>query len=183
MRTGETPEGPVGRPWAYRITFSCYGTRLHGRPEGSVDRAHNAWKGRYLDSNPALHEYEHRSLRNAPVKLNATERRIVLRAIQDACRHQQWALHAAHVRSNHVHVVVSASCDPEVAMGKLKARASRLLNNRDGRKLNRWTRHGSTVWLWDRQQVDIAVGYTIQDQGRPMASYENPHRWQDYLET
>jgi REP element-mobilizing transposase RayT len=163
------------------LTFSCYGTRLHGRADGSVDRAHNAWKGRCLNPNAALHDYEERLLRVCPVLLDENERGTVLTAIREVCLHDGWALHAAHVRSNHVHVVVSADCDPNVVMARLKAYASRALNARFGPLPKRWTRHGSTLWLWDHREVDKAVGYVLQEQGRPMARYENPGRWQDYL--
>ena len=36
-------------PKAFLITFSCYGTRLHGDESGSVDRDHNAYHAPFLD--------------------------------------------------------------------------------------------------------------------------------------
>jgi len=173
-------ERPVERPWAYLITFSCYGTRLHGRAAGSVDRSRNAWRGRYLDENAPLHDYE-RSLQRGPVvQLNPAERAVVLAAIREVCRHQEWFLHAAHVRSDHVHVVVSARTEPERVMHKLKSYASRALNQGFGKKDRRWTRHGSTQWIWEALQVDSVVDYVVRRQGEPMAVYEHANRWEEF---
>jgi hypothetical protein len=38
---GEIRDTPNSRPLAYFITFSCYGSRMHGADDGSVDVAHN----------------------------------------------------------------------------------------------------------------------------------------------
>ena len=76
-----------------------------------------------MAANPALHEYERRLLRISPVRLDVNERGTVLTAIREVCRHERWTLHAAHVRSNHVHVVAAADCDPDLIMAKFKAYA------------------------------------------------------------
>ena len=174
------PERPVERPWAYLITFSCYGTRLHGRAKGSVDRHHNAWRGRYREESRALHDHARSILRKSSVRLNAAERLVVLAAIRGVCWHEEWFLHAVHVRSDHVHIVVSARTKPEPVMNKLKAYASRALNEQFGRKDHRWTRHGSTAWVWKALQVDSVVDYVVRQQGRSMAVYENPNRWEEF---
>lgn len=175
------PERPVTRPWAYLITVSCYGTRLHGRRAGAVDRLHNAWGGRYLEEKRALRDYERSVMRHPSVRLNGDEQRAVLTVIREVCRHEEWFLHAAHVRSNHVHVVVSARTEPEPVMKKLKAHSSRVLNRQFGKKDPRWTRHGSTAWIWEAVNVDAAVDYVVWRQGAPMAVYENPNRWDEFL--
>jgi len=97
------PERPAVRPWAYLITFSCYRTKLHGRAAGSVDPDHNAWRGRYLQENRALRNYERSAMRHPAEPLRKEERQSVLAVIREICRRQLWFLHAAHVRSNHVH--------------------------------------------------------------------------------
>ena len=45
-----------------------------------------------------------------------------------------------------------------------------------------WTRHGSTIPLWNPHRVDDAVKYTWE-QGEPMERYVNPNRWQEYAES
>ena len=66
-------------------------------------------------------------------------------------------------------------------MAKLKAYASRSLNRLFGGKAKRWTKHGSTVWLWEPHKVNEAVDYVVRQPGRPLAVYENPNRWDNYL--
>ena len=48
-----------------------------------------------------------------------------------------------------------------------KAYASRKLGA--GRK--RWTRHGSTRYLWTDEDVKAAIRYVVEGQGEPMAMY------------
>jgi REP element-mobilizing transposase RayT len=182
LDSNASPSLPAKRPWAYFITFSCYGTKLHGRSDGSVDRHNSGWKGRYLHPSRTFENYERALLRDKPVVLNPTEREIVLDAIRQVCSHENWTLHAAHVRSSHVHIVVTAGPPPEIVMTKFKAYASRALNAHHGEKEKRWSRHGSTIWLWDAAKADEAVHYVVVQQGRPMAMYQNPGRWDSYIE-
>ena len=175
------PEDRARRPWAYLITFSCYGTKLHGRQSGSVDRNHNAWKGRYVDPNRSLRSYEHGLLKSPCGRLDVPERTLVLKVIKNVCSHEEWIAHAVHVRTNHVHLVVAAEINPAALMGKLKAYASRALNSKAGHEAKRWARHGSLVWLWEPNQVDAAVDYVVRQQGYPMAVFENMTRWEEHV--
>ena len=119
-------------------------------------------------------------MRKPAARMGSEERRCVLSVIRESCRHNQWFLHAAHVRSNHVHVVVSARTEPERVMKKLKARATLGLNDQFGKKDPRWARHGSTAYIWRAEQVDSAVDYVVRRQGKPLSVYENKNRWQDF---
>ncbi len=49
-----------------------------------------------------------------------------------------------------------------------------------GTKAKRWTKHGSTVWLWEPYKVDQAMDYVVRRQGRPPAVYENVNCWDNY---
>jgi REP element-mobilizing transposase RayT len=118
----------------------------------------------------------------AAVTLSASDREVVLGQIGRTCEHEGWTLHAAHVRSTHVHLVVTTKGLPEEATRKLKAYASRALNERFGRKAKRWATHGSMVWLWDPHRLDRAVDYVVRGQGKPMALYVNTARWSEYME-
>ena len=80
---------------------------------------------------------------------------------------------AAHVRTEHVHVVLDCECRPEVALTAFKSYASRTLNlvrNEHGRI--RWARHGSTRYLWTSDEIDGAVRYVVAKQGEPMAVWQ-----------
>jgi REP element-mobilizing transposase RayT len=94
------------------------------------------------------------------------QRAAVLQAIQQVCQHRGWILLAAHVRTNHVHLVVDAAIAPERVMRDFKAYASRSLDHKKA-----WTRHGSTRYLWERDDVAHAVRYVVEGQGDPMAVF------------
>jgi REP element-mobilizing transposase RayT len=105
--------------------------------------------------------------------LDEPRREMVLQAIVDRSLQRGWALIAAHIRTNHVHVILAADATPERIMNDLKSYASRVLNHsgldRPNRK--RWARHGSTRWLRNRQNIETAIRYAIEKQGDPMAVY------------
>ncbi|HTB11778.1 MAG TPA: transposase [Bryobacteraceae bacterium] len=92
----------------------------------------------------------------------------------ERCVDRTWILLAAHVRTNHVHIVVEAEAPPERVMNDLKSFASRRLNELrfDEVDRKRWARHGSTRWLWKRDAVLAAIEYVIDKQGIRMAAYE-----------
>ncbi len=118
-----------------------------------------------------------------PVKLSAPERHVVLSELRRTCEHHGWVLHAAHVRSTHVHAVVTAPVQPENILRDLKAYSSRALNDRFGPNPKRWARHGSKIPLWNPHRLERAVDYVVRGQGEPMALYVNPNRWPEYLAT
>jgi REP element-mobilizing transposase RayT len=105
-------------------------------------------------------------------RLDSYRRAIVLKAIKQVCGRRNWTLLAAHVRTTHVHVVVSFDDSaPEAVMNAMKSKASRLLNEAgaDCHRRRRWTRHGSTVPV--RNSVEKAISYVVDGQGRPMDLY------------
>ena len=110
-----------GWPLAYFLTWTAYGTWLHGDERGSVDRVHNK------PGQPVL-SADARRLRAAAdhrveeaYSLDAPRRRVVVNAIREVCSFRKWPLHAVHVRSTHVHAIVTAAFKPEKIMNDLKA--------------------------------------------------------------
>src|SRR5208282_4638236 len=99
----------------------------------------------------------------APYVLNEPGRNVVLDAIRKVCLHRPWTLLAAHVRTNHIHVVVEADAKPEKVMNAFKSYASRRLNevSAEGAGRKRWARHGSTRWLMNRDDVAAAIRYVV----------------------
>ena len=160
---------------AYFITFSTYGTWLHGadKENGSVDRQHNVFGTPFLSPDSEREEWAAHLMTEPPYVLEESARTVVRDAIVDLCREKGWTLLALHVRTNHVHAVISADREPGRLMSDLKSRASRNLN-RAGTDINtkRWTRHGSTRHLFDDTSVAAAVAYTLDEQGSPMATYD-----------
>lgn len=161
---------------AYFITFSTYATWLHGtdKGKGSVDREHNEFGTEFVTPD-AGHEVKMREAMIQPAyTMDAGERQIVCDAIVELCREKGWRLWAMHVLSNHVHVVVTVDRDPGRVMSDLKARASRNLTRAgfDDAARKRWTRHGSTLHLFDEATIANKIDYTLNRQGAPMARHD-----------
>ena len=95
-------------PLAYFITFSCYGTWLHGGKETSVDRHHNIPKTEFLPFNYVRQISATKRMLETPYFLDEPQRQIVLNTIKEVCQYQGWVLIAAHVRTNHIHLIVHA---------------------------------------------------------------------------
>ena len=164
---------PSAYPLAYLITFTCYGTWLHGEEKGSVDDQHNRPGTPFLPPDVELRALEQCQMDQPPYLLDEVRRTTVRNAIVEVCRYRDWTLSALHVRGNHAHAVVAAAVPPEKIMNDFKAYASRALNEAglDDRQRKRWTRHGSTRYLWYPQHVASAVAYVLKGQGEPMATY------------
>ena len=160
-------------PLAYFITFTCYGTWLRGDNRGSVDDDHNSPGTPALAPDPQRLAHDRERLTEPPYHLDPPRRRITLQALREIAQRKKWMLHAIHVRASHVHVVVTAGTTPERVMNDLKTATSRRLNQdyptEHGR--TRWTRHGSTRYLWSEEAVADKVRYVLDGQGEPMDRY------------
>jgi REP element-mobilizing transposase RayT len=102
-----------------------------------------------------------------PMLLGAKERLEVGQAIRDHCAVRSWTLHQHNVRTNHVHVVVTAPThSPEQAMAQFKSWGTRRLMSAGllarGRKV--WSDHGSTLWINDRESLDRVIVYVREMQ-------------------
>lgn len=157
----------------YFITFSCYGARMHGHDTGSVDPRHNLPGTPLVNPNKMRAKVERQKMDQPPFLLDAQGRASVLGTLHDVCTNRGWTLFAAHVRTNHVHVVVEATAVPEKVMNAFKAYASRRLNRASDCEIarKRWSRHGSTRWLWNDRDVRAAIQYLAEEQGEPMAVF------------
>jgi REP element-mobilizing transposase RayT len=157
-------------PLAYLLTFTCYGTWLHGDATGSIDRRHNRYGTPLLPPSPPDERANRGRMEQPPYVLDSPRRRVVRQAIEGVCAHRGWVLHALHVRTNHVHAVVHSDVKPERILNDFKAYASRALTAAgcEGSDRKRWTRHGSTRYLWKSEHVDLAVQYVLHEQGEPM---------------
>jgi REP element-mobilizing transposase RayT len=157
----------------YLITFTCYGTRIHGDESGSVDPSHNRFGTRLLDPDPKRVSSERAKMTERPYSLDRAHREAVLVSTRDVCQHRGCSLLAAHVRTNHVHIIVEADATPEKLMNAFKAYATRRLEGLAGeeQRNRRWARHGSTRWLWKDEDVREAIHYVVEGQGETMAVF------------
>jgi REP element-mobilizing transposase RayT len=154
-------------PQAYLITFRCYGTWLHGDQRGSVDQLHNVYRTPFLQPDDQREEEERQRLKQDPVKLDEARRIAVDVAVREVCIHRGWTLRAINVRTNHIHVVVSAPCKPEKVLSDFKAYATRRMREAGvwNSTLSPWAEKGSRRYLWKPQQVERACDYVLNHQG------------------
>ena len=156
-------------PLAYFITWTVAGTRLHGDERGSVNRESNLVGHPRMAPNRALEEQERADLRHEPLLLTQAMRSCVDGTVRAHCEFRRWTLLALNVRTNHVHVVVRAPETPETVMGQFKAWSSRRLREAGliVPELKLWTRHGSTIWLNQQEEVDARIDYVNRLQDLP----------------
>ncbi len=161
---------------AYFITFTTYGTWLHGtsKAKGSVDAEHNAYGSAFVQPDADRLATAQKQMMQPPYIMDAAQRAVVCDAIVEMGREKGWKVWAAHVRSNHVHVVITADREPGRLMSDLKGRASSALNRAglDEPDRRRWTRHGSTKHLFTEAQVREKIRYTLDGQGVRMAWFD-----------
>ncbi len=157
-------------PLAYLITFRAYGTWLHGDSRGSVDRFHNKYGTPLIVPNRRWVQYNERALKRPPSKLTARRRAAIDAAIRETCKIRKWNLWALNTRTNHVHTVVSANCDPEIVLNAFKANATRKMREAGCWQSGKtpWVRKGSKKWLWTQEALIGAIVYVEYEQREPL---------------
>ncbi len=149
-------------PLAYFITFTTYGTRLPGDEKGWCKRG-----SRIIEPpDPALNESARLAMTEEPVVLTQAQRDLIDAVIVKHCEIRQWILHARNVRTNHVHIVVSAPLEGSEVRGQFKAWCSRRLSEQAGLKgkgsngQRRWfTERGDIEWIDDEEHLEGAIRY------------------------
>jgi REP element-mobilizing transposase RayT len=161
-------------PLAYFFSFHTYGTWLHGDERGSVDRFQNLYGSPRLAPNARWHNYNRNTLKAPQFILGCNERRVVKEAIHETCTFRKWTLRAVNVRTNHVHVVVSANKLAKLVLDGLKANATRRLREENLWKypFSPWVRKGSKRLLWNEESVARAVEYVLYGQGKELPDDE-----------
>jgi hypothetical protein len=109
-------------PLAYFLTWTTYGTWLPGDERGWVKRG----EGFQLPDPIRRSDAEARMTEDA-CSLDNEQRKLVETTIADHCRIRGWYLHTVNCRTNHVHVVVTASRDPDEVREQFKAWCTRKL--------------------------------------------------------
>jgi REP element-mobilizing transposase RayT len=157
------------QPLAYFITFRCYGTWLPGDARGFTE-----WGAIYgtpkREGHRGIAGEQRRRMAGTPVSLDSRQRLCVEQSVIETCAALGWTLYAVNVRTNHVHVVVAGLTSPERILNTLKAWCTRRL--RDSQLLvdaiRPWSRHGSTVYLWNERDVDAVCAYVVYGQDSKM---------------
>jgi hypothetical protein len=155
----------------YFLTFTCYGTWLHGDERGSVDIEHNLLGTPTLARDAERSARERESLNECPYHLDALRREITLRALCEIAHRKRWVLHAVHVRSNHVHIILTANGPPERVMNDLKTAASRALNKAFPAE------QGRTRWAGPGMAVPVTSGMSRPWRRKLGMSSTSKERW------
>jgi REP element-mobilizing transposase RayT len=155
-------------PLAYFLTWTCYGTRLHGEERDTVDEEHRRRGSAFVSPNARRVEYETRLLKHLPLVLTDEMRTVVDRTIREHADIRTWKILALNVRTTHVHAVVQGAQDkrPEDVMGQFKAWSSRRLREASLLPAERdlWTFHGSTRWINTSGSLAEAIHYVLHEQ-------------------
>ncbi len=159
-----------GYPAAYFLTYTAYGTRIHGDPRGTVDKWRALPDTHVLGANPLRMQRERGYMRFPPMHFEAAHRRAIELAIREVAATRDWDLKALNVRTNHVHAVVDANATPERVMNDFKVWATQRLRSERISEPNRtvWSRHGSTIWLWTQRDLEAACAYVLDGQGEDL---------------
>ncbi|QDT36985.1 transposase [Stratiformator vulcanicus] len=148
---------------AYFLTWTTYGSWMPGDERGWVARGCGE---QAPDSR--VKEIANRMMVESEVKLSRDCRELVERTINRHCEIRNWHLHACAVRSNHVHVVVTAvDVDPANVREQLKAWATRRLRDEiDGARRKWWTEGGSVRFVRSDSQLERCIMYVTEAQDR-----------------
>jgi Transposase and inactivated derivatives len=144
-------------PLGYFITFTIHASWLHGDMRGSYRR-----KGGFVEPNDDLHNVKTAISKDIVSCLTTEQREIIQNAIEEICQRKNWQLHEMNVRTNHIHIVITApGIPPEKVMVGVKARTTFRMRKAGfwaaDQKL--WTEHGSTVYLFTEHNFLRACEY------------------------
>jgi REP element-mobilizing transposase RayT len=124
-------------------------------------------------------------------RLDDEQRGVVERQIAETCNYRGWHLHAVNCRSNHLHVVVTASQAPKIVRNQLKAWCTRRLKELEVRRQqarretwgtltqdgsqgpcevaireNWWAERGSQRFINNEDNLEAAILYVRDGQGK-----------------
>lgn len=148
---------------AFFLTWVTYGTWLPGDSRGWVEYQ----RGWQLPDLIVELESAARMPENVCC-LTPEQRQVVEAQIAETCDRRGWHLHAVNCRSNHIHVVVTATgAAPRKIRTDLKAWASRKLRESfDPDRTNWWAERGSIRFVNSDESLEAAVIYVLEGQDR-----------------
>jgi REP element-mobilizing transposase RayT len=158
----------MARPLAYFLTWTTSGTWLHGDERGSKDRDHRGLGEPSAPADAGLRRYRQFQLGDSAFLLDSSAKRAAVReAVERTAELRGWRVWALNVRTNHVHVALTADGRPEPVMTSLKAWATKGLvaGGLAAHRERVWTRHGSTRYVWDEAGMENVCRYVRDGQG------------------
>ena len=156
----------TGDPLAWLLTFTTFGTWLHGDPRGSTQ--HEApGRSRSLKAEPGMVAFERAEMAGPAFALDSAQRAVVLRTIQEVSDHRGWELLALNVLTSHVHGVCAGDAPGRKMMADWKSYATRRLREHGlaTPTARVWTASGSVLRLFSDRSVFQACDYVLGAQG------------------
>lgn len=156
--------GITDEPAGYFITWTVYGTFLHGDARW--------WRNKGTEQKPPkprLESWHRDRLKHDVILLSENHRAVTLCEIKRHCDHRAWKLWIANPRTNHVHVVVTAPGYLGTRVrDQLKANCTRGLRAIDERFVERpiWTTKGDVQTLATEDDLEQAIIYADEAQDR-----------------
>jgi len=154
----------LDEPLAYFITWSVYGSHLQGDERGWRKRG----KG-VQEPKPRLAQWRQEKL-NHPILLLSVEQRLVVEhECRRHCNVRGWRSWALNVRSNHCHIVVTATgYSGSIVRDQLKANATRGLRDRFPvfRDRPAWSTGGDWKCINEIDGLDAVCCYVREAQDR-----------------
>ena len=151
----------TGEPLAYFLTWTTYGTWLPGDDRG-WNRKREPDRQR---PNALFVEMAESRMTERELRLSISDREMVEATIRKHCEIRRWTLHAVNVRTNHVHVVVTASgYAPETVYEQFKAWCTRRLKVVHTQRENFWAERASRRWINHEDELATDVIYVLEAQ-------------------
>ena len=145
------------------ITWTTYGAWFPGDSRGW-----RKWKSGEQPPRPLLEAWCRERMKEDPVLLTTNHRKKVEQVCRQHAEIRGWQLHALSVRSNHVHMAVTAEAAPQTVRDQFKANATRVLRQPPDALANEkvWTRGGDIEILDDAEALEKVVTYIMEVQDR-----------------
>jgi len=145
------------------ITWTTYGTWLPGDRRGW-----RKWKSGDQQPQPRLEEWCRTQMKNQPLILNQNQRQEVEQVIRKHAEIRNWQLHAVSVRSNHVHVAVTACAPPKRVRDQFKANGTTALRRMACPPIHEkvWTKGGDIEFIDTDDDLERVVIYITEAQDR-----------------
>ncbi|WDQ15290.1 transposase [Rhodopirellula sp. P2] len=151
-------------PVAFFITFTVYGSFLQGDRRWWRSRTEGA-----KSPQPRLEQWHRDRLKHDVLLLRPDQRDAIKEELTRLCDHCGWKLWRANPRSNHVHVVVTATgLAGRKVLNQIKANCTRVLRERWPVYIGRpvWTSGGDCEFIDQEDELERVVRYVDEAQDR-----------------
>ena len=150
-------------PLTLFITWTTYGSWLPGDSRGW-----RKWRSGQRLPQPLLEDWCRERMKEPPVVLHWEHREAVENVCREHAQLRGWALHAISVRSNHVHIAVTAFGIPAKVRDQFKANGTRVLRQLSNPIANEkiWTKGGDVEFLDTEDDLQQVVLYITVAQDR-----------------